>query len=172
MTAAAPEFSRLVPLVRIGPDGFRQTIEATFAERAALARRFGLIALDRFTATVSLRRQSGDRIALDASFEAEFVQECVVTLEPVPGALAQSFALVYGPPGEAGEEIDLDPDDIAFEPLPGDAIDIGEAVAQELSLSLPPFPRDPAAVLDEVAPAEPEETAFAALRRWRRPDPE
>ena len=31
----------------------------------------------------------------------------------------------------------------AFEPLVGEAIDIGEAVAQEFSLALPPFPRSP-----------------------------
>jgi hypothetical protein len=31
--------------------------------------------------------------------------------------------------------------DPAFEPLEGEAIDIGEAIAQEFSLALPPFPR-------------------------------
>ncbi|HEU0155395.1 MAG TPA: DUF177 domain-containing protein [Stellaceae bacterium] len=167
MTAPPPEFCRPVPLGRIGPDGFRQTIEATAEERERLARRFGLMSLDRLTATVDLKRGSGTTIALEAAFEAEFVQECVVSLEPVRDKISQSFALCYGPPGEAAAEIELDADEIAFEPLDGDAIDIGEAVAQELSLTLPPFPRDPEAVLEDTATAKPEESAFAALARWR-----
>ncbi len=56
-----------------------------------------------------------------------------------------------------------------FEPLAGDAIDIGEAVAQELSLALPEFPRHPDAAIDAAAPAEPVDSAFAALARLRKP---
>ena len=46
----------------------------------------------------------------------------------------------YGPP-EGEPETPGDEDEPAFEPLAGDRIDIGEAVAQELALALPPFPR-------------------------------
>ncbi|HEY1261325.1 MAG TPA: DUF177 domain-containing protein [Stellaceae bacterium] len=169
---AAPEFCRLVLLGRIGPDGFRQAIEATAEERDRLARRFGLISLDRLAATVALKRASGATIALEAAFEAEFVQECVVSLEPVRDKVSQSFTLLYGPPDEPAAEIELDADEVAYEPLCGDAIDIGEAVAQELSLTLPAFPRDPAAVLEETQTAKPEENAFAALARWREREQE
>ncbi len=161
------EFCRLVPLSRIGPEGYRQAIEATAEERAQLALRFGLIALDRLVATVALRRQSGGTFELEAAFEAEFAQECVVSLDSVYGTVAQSFSLAYGPSGEAASELELDAEETAFEPLHGDAVDIGEAVAQELSLALPPFPRDPDAILDEAATAAPEENVFGALARWR-----
>jgi uncharacterized metal-binding protein YceD (DUF177 family) len=168
MTSPPAEFSRRVPLAHIGPDGYRQTIAATAEECIALARRFKLLGLDRLIASVGLHRQSGGAIALDATFEAEFTQECVVSLEPVPGAVSQTFSLIYGPPGEAEAEIELSVEEIAFEPLPDDAIDIGEAVAQELSLVLPQFPRDPAAVLDPAATPDVAETPFAALARWRK----
>ena len=91
MTETAPEFSRIVPLSQLGSGSFRLRIEATAEERGRLARRFDLLALDRLIAAVELHRQDGQSVRLDAAFEAEFSQECVVTLEPVAGAVAKSF---------------------------------------------------------------------------------
>jgi uncharacterized metal-binding protein YceD (DUF177 family) len=166
VTGPRPEFSRLVPLTRLVSRPFRQEIVATTAERAALARRFTLVSLDRLEAAAELTRESGGRILLTAEFSAEFAQECVITLEPVTGSIHASFVLRYGPPdAEPETETDEDP---AFEPLTGDAIDIGEAVAQEFSLSLPPFPRAPDAVIGESPPEPPGEGPFAALTRRKR----
>jgi uncharacterized metal-binding protein YceD (DUF177 family) len=167
MSKGAPEFSRLVPLTRLGSEPYRQEIEATAEERRQLAQRFDLIALDKLVAAVTLQRLSGELIRLEASFKAEFSQSCVVMLEPVPGRVTQTFALLYGPPKEEQAEIDIDVDEPAFEPLTGDAIDIGEAVAQELSLTLPEFPRLPDAVIEVSDAAEPDDGPFAALERLR-----
>jgi uncharacterized metal-binding protein YceD (DUF177 family) len=162
---AAPEFSRLVPLTRLGPEPFRQDIAANEDERAALARRFGLVSLDRLAASVELVRESGGTILLRAEFTAAFAQDCVVSLEPVAGEVSERFALRYGPPeAEPDGSVAVD-DEPAFEPLSGVAIDLGEAVAQEFSLALPPFPRDPAAAIEADAAPEPEDGPFAALRR-------
>ena len=168
MSAAAPEFSRLVPLARLGSEIFRQQIEATKDECDRLARRLDLIAIERLAATVTLRRQAGEIVLLEAVFEAELEQICVVTLEPVPAKVCQSFSLIYGPVDEALSEIELDVDDPVFEPLTGDAIDIGEAVAQELSLALPEFPRAPDAEI-EAAAAEPIDAGFGALAGLAKP---
>ncbi len=162
--AAQPEFSRLVPLARLGAEPFRQDITATEAERAALARRFDLPALDRLCAVVELVRHGKDMFLLRAAFAAEFVQSCVVTLDPVGGAVSEEFTLLYGPPeAEAGGAAE---DDVAFEPIPGTAIDVGEAVAQQFSLALPPFPRSPGASLEaEAAPADDSGSFAGALSR-------
>ena len=162
--SAAPEFSRPVAPARIGTKPYRQEIAADEAERAALARRFDLLALGRLSAAVELVRRAPDRILLRAVFEARFVQECVVTLDPVEGAMSARFELLYGPP-EAEGEAEIIGDNVAFEPLPADAIDIGEAVAQEFSLALPPFPRSPDAAV-EAAPAAEDDGPFAALSRF------
>jgi uncharacterized metal-binding protein YceD (DUF177 family) len=159
---AAPEFSRPVALARLGPEPFRREIAATEGERAALARRFELLAVDRLSAVVDLVRQGQDRFLLRAAFDAEFVQSCVVTLDPVGGAVSEQFALLYGPPEAEEEAGPVAEDAIAFEPIVGDAIDIGEAVAQEFALALPPFPRSAGA---EVAPPPDEAGPFAALSR-------
>ena len=143
-----PEFSRLVALARLGAEPFRQEITATEAERAALARRFDLPAVDQLCAVVELVRHGKDMFRLRATLAAEFVQSCVVTLDPVDGAVSEQFTVLYGPPEteeDAGGTIE---DDVAFEPIAGNAIDVGEAVAQQFSLALPPFPRSPGASLE------------------------
>jgi len=161
----APEFSRPVLLARIGAEPLRRDIAAGAAEREALARRFDLLGLDQLAARVELLRRGGDMILLHARFEALFVQECVVTLDPIDGALSGEFELLYGPPDAEEAAAGLVGDAVAFEPLAADAIDIGEAVAQEFSLALPPFPRSPDA--DAAATEASAEAAgpFAALAR-------
>jgi len=173
MSGAGAEFARPVPLTRLGSEEFHQRIAADERERAALARRFDLVSLDRLAADIELVREPGGTILLSAAFEAVFAQRCIVTLDPVAGSVSERFQLRYGPP-EAEEEAPGGDDDPAFEPLHGQAIDIGEAVAQEFALALPPFPRAPDAVieaeaLDEEAPAE---GPFAALARLVRRAPQ
>jgi len=168
MTDIIPEFSRLVPLARLGSAPFRQHIEATPSEREKLSRRFDLLALDRLTATVELRRQGDEVIVLEAALEAEFVQSCVVTLEPVAGVISDRFMLVYGPAEAEQQESGSLSDEAAFEPLNGDVIDIGEAVAQELSLSLPVFPRHPDPKIDAETPVQSAGSPFAFLAHLKQ----
>ena len=147
-----PEFSRVVSVVRLGDHEAAYPITASEAERAALARRLSLVALDRFAADVRLSRVRGG-VRLEAAIEADIVQDCVVTLEPFKSRIADEFTLVYqrriAPPSEL-----LDPDEDEAELLEGDEVDIGEAVAQQLSLALDPFPRAPGAGFPEAEQAE------------------
>ena len=168
VTDTTPEFSRVVPLAKLGSAPFRQQIEATKSEREKLSRRFELLALDRLTAAVELRRQGDHVIILEAAFEAEFVQSCVVTIEPVEGAVSDRFKLVYGPAEAEQREIGSQQAEAAFEPLNRDVIDIGEAVAQELSLSLPVFPRHPDATIEAETLVESTRSPFSSLARLKQ----
>jgi uncharacterized metal-binding protein YceD (DUF177 family) len=165
MSGPAPEFPRPVPLARVGVTPFEQEIAATQEECAALAGRFGLLALDRLTARVVIERRPGDTILLTAEWDSAFTQECVISLEPVPGTARERFELRYGPAEAEGED---DADAPAFELLEGDMIDVGEAVAQEFSLSLPPFPHLPGALL-EIGEEPGDEGPFAVLGRLKTP---
>ncbi|HTS94106.1 MAG TPA: DUF177 domain-containing protein [Stellaceae bacterium] len=140
MTAPIPEFTRPVELGRLGGREALYPIAATSAERAALAQRFGLLSLDRLEAEIRLERLPRGMLRVSGNFRAEVVQACVVSLEPVGSRLAEEFAVLYGPssPGDA-EVIDYESE--LVEPLEGNAIDIGEAVAQQLALALDPYPR-------------------------------
>jgi uncharacterized metal-binding protein YceD (DUF177 family) len=100
-----------------------------------------------------------------------FEQECIVTLDPVAGSVSEWFKLRYGAPEQEADAPAGD-DDPAFEPLGGDAIDIGEAIAQEFSLALPPFPRAADATLEIDDPETPGDGPFAALEKLRRGQPQ
>jgi uncharacterized metal-binding protein YceD (DUF177 family) len=167
-----PEFSRLIPLTRLGAEPFCQEIVATEAERAALARRLELVSLDHLSARVELVREGGGTILLRAEFAAAFAQTCIVTLDSVPGRLDERFALRYGPPEAEPADQAIGGDEPAFEPLTGDSIDIGEAVAQEFSLALPPFPRAEDAIIDEKPEPAPADGPFIALARLTRGEPD
>jgi uncharacterized metal-binding protein YceD (DUF177 family) len=136
----AAEFTRPVAVPRSHDRDTTHRIAADAREREALAARFSLLALDRLEAEVRVRRLAGGLVRLSATFAAEVVQACVITLEPVADRIAEEFTLLYGET-EAAREIVLDGEDETVEPLEGSTIDIGEAVAQQLSLALDPFPR-------------------------------
>lgn len=168
MTIPANELSRPVRLDTLGEATRDLDIEASDAERTALARRFGLLALDRLKAHVHLHRE-GQAIAASGRIEAAVSQACVATGEPVPATIDEPFRLRFLPEemiGEA-EEIELSEEDCDTIPFAGNLIDIGEAVAETLALALDPFPRSPDA--DEALKAagvlqEGEAGPFAALK--------
>lgn len=140
--AAATEFARPIELSRLNQGEQRFAINANAAERAALAARFGLVALDKLEAAVRLGRIAGGLVRLEAELTADVTQTCVVSLEPVKNHVAENFTVLYGEGGEA-REVTLDGEAETIEPIVGGIIDIGEAVAQQLSLALDPFPHAP-----------------------------
>ena len=150
-----PEFSRPLRVADLGEDTTVRRIEADAGERSALAERFGLVALDSLSATVSLDTQPGRGIVrVHGKFSAEVVQTCVVTLEPLSTRLHTAFERLYGPEEDGSEESTsahdapehavIAPDaEEPQQPLIDGAIDIGEAVAEQLAIELDPFPRAP-----------------------------
>jgi uncharacterized metal-binding protein YceD (DUF177 family) len=165
----APEFPRPVALARIPPEGRAEHLVATAAECAALARRFAIPAVNRLEAVLHLALEPGGAVAVTGRLSAEVVQTCVVTLEPVTQEVAEAVALRVPAPGEVPSDDPEGPDEIAAE---GDAVDLGEAIAEQLALALDPYPRAPGAGLPgegegaQDAPSGPF-SALAALRRDR-----
>ncbi|MBM3547805.1 MAG: DUF177 domain-containing protein [Alphaproteobacteria bacterium] len=163
----AAEFSRPVSLDQISERERVMEISANAAEREALARRFGLLGLDRLEATLELTR-SGPFYRIAADWQAEVVQTCVVTLEPVASHLAERLVERYGPADSDEIELDLDPDADVPEVLEGGSIDVGEAVAQAMSLALDPYPRKPGATIEVPGEGGAKEGPFAALSKLKR----
>ena len=163
----AAEFTRPVDIGRLPAGKAVYELAATPAERDALARRFDLLALDRLEAEVRLERLAGGLLRLSAALRADVVQACVITLEPVRDRIDESFPVLYRAGAESGETaVVLSGASELVEPLPGDILDIGEAVAQQLSLTLDPYPRSPGAVA--AAPEEGRISPFAALAKWKK----
>lgn len=150
----AAELPRPFAVDELGFEPVTVTVDASPTERTALAARFDLVALHRLTARLRLRwRQRNRHLEISGDLEADLTQTCVVTLEPVEARLAESFHAEFlrGLTTTAEVDLLLDPgDDDPPEPLDGPLIDLGELVAQHLSLAIDPYPRAPGVSFDEV----------------------
>lgn len=136
--AATPEFSRLVQLRHV--DARAHELEANESERAALARRFGLVAVKRLRAEVELER-NGDIVRASGTMEADIVQSCAVSGDDLPVAIREplNFRFVPDAPAAGEEEIELDTGELDEIPYAGGSFDLGEAVAQSLALAIDPY---------------------------------
>lgn len=170
--AAQPEFSRLIAIEGITPDKVRkEKIEASEAECAALAKRFDLRELSGFKAQLNLHRLTGGpAVRLEGTFQADVVQTCVVSLQDVHSHVKGQFDTFFAEEKEQigiDADILIDDDDTAPEMITHGMLDMGEVVAQYLSLELDPYPRAPgvslAAQLAEVG-MEVKNNPFAVLK--------
>lgn len=160
-----PEFPRPIRIDTIGEGERTESIEANEAERVALARRFGLIAIGRLSGSFTLRREASG-IRVTGRVTAEATQGCSITGEPLPARVDEEAQLRFVDDLGAGEEMELDDEAIDVLPLEGGAIDLGEIAAETLALALDPFPRGPnaeAALKEAGVISEGEAGPFGAL---------
>lgn len=141
----APEFRRPLRIHEIGAPLRHETLAATPAECAALARRFDLVDLDALTAELSVHRSAG-AIRVSGRFQARGTQPCIISAEPVAFALDDAVEVNFRDGATiADDEIELTDAELDELPLDGDSLDLGELVAQSLALALDPWPRAPEA---------------------------
>jgi uncharacterized metal-binding protein YceD (DUF177 family) len=137
----APEFALPHRLDQIGAGESGVTITADAIERTALARRFGLVAIESLEARYALRRDAAG-VRATGHLSARVTQACVVTAEPLPTAIEEDFDLRFVPESAApGDEVELSEDECDVVFYTGGSIDLGEAAAETLALALDPFPR-------------------------------
>lgn len=153
--APAPiEFSRPVSTLEIVEKEAVFVIEADEAECAALARRFDLRALSRLQAELRIAAGEGRVLRLDGHLSADIVQACVVSLGDVPALIEEAFSLSFSPdappPPEPGDVLLFDDTEDPPEPLVEETLDLGEIVAEYLSLALPDYPRLPEASIADL----------------------
>jgi uncharacterized metal-binding protein YceD (DUF177 family) len=166
------EFSRPVRIDTLGTEPRKLEIEANEAEASALARRFALPAVHRLSAEALLTAR-GEIVLAEGRLRASVVQSCVATSAPVDAELDEPFRIEFRPEPDAAapeEEIELTESEMDVVFYDGASIDLGEAVAETLSLSLDPWPRVPGAerILREAGVKAEEEgkaeaSPFAAL---------
>jgi len=163
------EFSRPMALDRVSATQHREEIIATDKELAALAQRFGLLSLDRLSASFTLKRVRKDLVRAKGRVSAELVQACVVTLDPIPAHIDEKFEVDFlegVQPAVADIELDAEAAE-APEPVPDGWIDLGELAAEQLGLAIDPYPRKP----DAEVPAEWKGEPAAAPAAAERPNP-
>ncbi len=162
-------FYRLGELSRAGDE---VNIELGDAERRRLAQWAELDAVDKFAAVVSLTRLSANRFGFEARLEADIVQPCVVTLEPVRSHIERTIKrdlhLAQQSPRLAIHTEALTPaaaDDEVPEEIESLEFDLAGPLLEEFSLAIDPYPRAPGVNFAQPGEQEPPpESPFAQLK--------
>ena len=151
------------------------------SERTAIAKRFGLLAIDRLEAKLAIMAE-GDSVKAEGRLNAAVVQACIASGEPVPATIATPIAVRFVPNAalEAAQEdaeIELASDDLDVIGFSGGRFDLGEMVAESLALELDPYPRSPDAerfLKERGVKGEAEVGSFGALaalaEKLRKPE--
>ena len=154
--------------------GVTRRLVADDATRKAIAKDLDLASLDRLEADVAVDPTPiGWR--LSGRIQADLVQTCGVTLEPLPAAIDADFSVEISetaqeePESSADHELTLDtpdPPDVAENGV----VDLAAYVVEHLALEIDPFPRKPG-VSFEQPEGEAEPSPFAVLAQLK-PKPE
>lgn len=175
--SVAPEFHRAVNVAAWDRREKQIRFEANPEERRAIADHLGLVALESLSGEARVRSWRGRGAILEGHLKAVVVQTCVVTLGPVTSTVEQDFERRYLPEDLIAREADLQSGDIEVEltaedppeALVGGRIELGDAVVEELSLGLDPFPRCEGAQVEQAEdPKDARPHPFAALERLKR----
>jgi uncharacterized metal-binding protein YceD (DUF177 family) len=128
--------------------GAAVVIEADAAERAALAARFGLGAVESLRAEIALEAKPR-AIRATGRLRAAIMQPCAISGEDFPVTIDEPVDLrfIEQNPRAAGEgeeiELELEADDCDEIEYAGEMFDLGEAVAQTLGLAIDPYAEGP-----------------------------
>lgn len=168
----APEFSRIVRVDTLGEEPRALNVAAEDVERITLARRFRLVGIDRLAADLTLSRR-GEEVTMRGTLSAAVTQACAATGEPVEAIVETPFEIQFRPQPEGpggDEEIELGERELDIVFYDKGVIDVGEAAAETLALSLDPYPRAPdaeAALKAAGVKSEGEAGPFGALAGLR-----
>ena len=165
----APEFAH--PVDRRHLPAGPVALAANAEQRAALARRFGLVAIERLEAEIGLE-DDGEAVTANGRLRAAVVQSCAISGADLPVAIDEPLVLRFVPETEVTEEeVELEEGELDEIPFAGQVFDLGEAVAQSLALAIDPYAVGPnaeqarreAGLLDEGAAGP-----FAALAALKK----
>lgn len=173
---AKPDPWRSPVIVAQIPDtGLHRKLEASAAERQAMADLAGLREVLSAQADFDVVPRSGGRLQVTGQVRARIGQTCVVTLDPIENEIDEEVDLTFAPEAEARRLADLiaeGQDDSAPvevvdapEPIIGGTIDLGRLATDVLFLAIDPYPRKEGVAFEaEVTDPDPEDHPFAALK--------
>lgn len=169
-----PPIERVYDLGDLSDAGYALDIAASPAELSRIAQWEEVGAVTRFEGRVTLKRRSSARFTYEASLEADVVQNCVVTLEPVKMQIARTISrdLHYSPGQsiERGGAITLAAaEDETPEMIDSLKFDLAAPLLEEFSLAIDPYPKAPGVAFEPPADWEnAPESPFAVLKALKR----
>lgn len=164
-----------VIVAQIPDSGLHRKLEASAAERQAIAEFGGLREVLSAQADLDVVPKSGGRVQVTGYIRARIGQTCVVTLDPIEHEIEEEVDLMFAPEAEVRKLADLieegqddaEPPEVIDppEPIVNGIIDLGRIATDALFLAVDPYPRKEGAVFEaEVTAPDPEDHPFAALK--------
>lgn len=157
MTEIPSAVSYQVQVSRLPKKGVRVRVEATDRQRAALAANHGLVSVEAFETELLVAPWRGDGVKITGTLIADVMQQCVVTLEPLPARIETAVEGVFVPEdsklarvadGDRGEiVVHADSPDMP-ETFSGHSVDVGALAEEFFELALDPYPRKPGVAFD------------------------
>jgi uncharacterized metal-binding protein YceD (DUF177 family) len=167
MTSADLPLQRVYNLSHLSEAGHTAECDATPEECARIAAWAQIEAVGRFRARIDLKRLGPARFSFRATLEAEIVQACVVTLEPVEARLALDVArtLQLVRTLRPVDDFTLDGGDDAEEEIDNPRFNLAGPLLEEFSLAIDPYPHRPGVAFEAPADAQAgPENPFARLK--------
>ena len=168
-----------VHVARLPKRGMPVMIEADESQRQALAAIHELLEVKRFRVDAMVTEWSREGVRVSGHINADIVQACVVSLEPLPAVIDEEIDALFVPARsrlarqdwlDTGEiVVSADGPDIP-DTFEGEEIDVGAVAEERFALALDPYPRK--ADVDQASfstgDVEEEPSPFAQLARLKR----
>lgn len=161
--------------------GHKVKLEASKKELKALALACDVEKVSSFSADTEIKHWHKDGIIVQGTLTVAYVQNCVVTTEPIYQTADFEFSSKFVPEhskiGRVDQNADreifvsLEGDDVP-EPLESDVVNIWEIVLEFFLLEINPFPRLEGVNLEDMTnpqPDEAENSPFAVLKTLKHP---
>jgi Large ribosomal RNA subunit accumulation protein YceD len=177
MTEAGP-LTRVARIDALPKEGQTVTIEASAAEREALAKLYDLPAIAALTATLRVEPSGHGGARVTGAVHGELTQICVVSLEPFAATVEEAVDVRFAPEAEEDSARRAARETLTFsladeddpDPVINGKIDLGALAAEFFALGLDPYPRKPGAVFEPPQGAGDNSSPFSSLRgRLRHP---
>lgn len=164
-----------VTVAHIPDTGLHRELEASAAERQAMADLAGVREILSARASFDVVPKSGGRVQVTGHVRARVGQTCVVTLDLMESEIDEEVDLIFAPEAEVRRLADLieegqddeEPPEVADPPeaIVNGIIDLGRIATDALFLAIDPYPRKPGVAFEaEVTALDPEDHPFAALK--------
>jgi uncharacterized protein len=166
--------NQVVTRDQVSEGGLDLRIDAKPDELVGLANYLDVPSVAAMSAKLTVSQWRGRGLAVRGTVTARVTQSCIVTLEPVEGAIDEAVETFFSPDvaprlagimPEAAEVPDID-----VEPLINERVDIGALICEHLAIGLDPYPRKQGATFPSEGENEDEKEksgAFAALASLR-----
>ncbi|MCF6214799.1 MAG: DUF177 domain-containing protein [Emcibacter sp.] len=155
---ALHEFSRPIDVTTVGKNGRHFNFQATETEKSALAFRFDVLEIMRLDAKADIAPAKKGQYKLTVSYNVKLKQACSISLEAIVDDLSGNFTVIlqHPPrvPNKQSQKEDLEIDFVYeegdIEYINSNLVDVGELIAQYISLEINPYPRRPDATGEEL----------------------